>query len=113
MITTMTRGDRKPDATITLSDARNDANFSTLALDKITVIGERNGSVVFSGHPASIAPSQDGKSAVIVRPWQVGDTDVSGRMYITVVVQWPDGTEQTFPNDSPLSLDIRRKPGDD
>lgn len=113
MITTLTRGDRKPAAYITLSDARADANFTNLAVDKITVIGERNGSIVFSGHPDTIEPSQDGKSAVIVRSWQVGDTDVAGRMYITVQVEWPDGAVQTFPNDSPLSLDIRRAPGDD
>lgn len=112
MTTTMTRGDLKPDAVITISDARSDADFSTLTPQEVLVIGEMAGVEVINAHPTAVTAAADGKSAEVRYAWATGDTDVVGRMWLRVVVTWPDGDPQTFPKGTPLYLDIRRAPGD-
>lgn len=108
----MTRGDRKPALTITLSDARSNANFAAITAADVTVIGEMDGAVVFSGTPDLFTPAADGKSATIRREWAIGDTAVAGRLWVTVVVEWPTDVPQSFPDDGPLRIDIIRAPGD-
>ena len=111
-MTTITRGDLKPDLEIIIGDDAAQADFSAVTAGMCTVTGELDGAVVFSGPPASVSPSPDGKELTLVRPWVAGDTDSTGRMWITVQVLWPDGDPQTFPEDSALLLQIRRAPGD-
>lgn len=108
---TLTRGDRTPTPVITIGDERDDADFSSLTTDDVWFRAEMNGVLVINGHPDSIEPSVDNKSLTVTREWQDTETDVSGRMYIWVTVDWPTGP-QTFP-ESPLILDIRRAAGDD
>jgi hypothetical protein len=109
---TLTRGDLKPDAVITISDARDDADFSGLDVGQCMIIGEMDGEVVFGDPPDSVVPAGDGKSALVTRAWKTGDTDESGRMYVWVLVTWGATAPQHFPQDTPLIVDIRRAPGD-
>lgn len=110
--TTLARGDRKPDAVITISDTRADADFTSLTTGTCWVVAEQDGAIVFRAHPDSVAVNADSKTAQIRRAWGEGETNNVGRMYIWVEVEWPDGTVQHFPKGTPLVVDIRRKPGD-
>ena len=108
----ITRGDLRPDLEVVIGDDANDVNFSGLTVDDVTVFCEMDGLIVASGHPDTITPQAANKELLVVREWVDGETDTAGRMYITVEVKWSDGDPQTFPDDTPLMLHIRRKAGD-
>lgn len=112
MIPTITRGDIKPALTITISDARDTANFGAVAKSAVRVVGEMDGIVVFNDEPDEYTPSPDGKSATLKREWRTADTDEAGRMWVSVIVTWPTASPQTFPDDGPIRIDIGRAPGD-
>lgn len=111
-MSSMTRGDLKPDLEITISDGDGVADFSGLDVGDCTVICEINGVVVVEDPPTSVTPAQDGQSAVVVRQWVAGETDEVGRMWCVVEVDWGTDKPQTFPQDSALRLDIGRASGD-
>lgn len=108
----ITRGDRKPPLEITIADADEAATFSSLSASACLIQGELDGVVVINAQPDSYTPAPDNKSAVLRREWGVGETDVEGRLWLSVEVTWPDGRKQTFPGGSRLYIDIRRAPGD-
>lgn len=109
---TMTRGDLKPDLEVTLGDAAGVANFSVVTAGQVTVLGVMNGTVVVDDVVDSVTPSVDGKTLKVVRAWEVAEVDASGRMWVCFRVDWPGAKPQTFPEDSPLILYVRRAPGD-
>jgi hypothetical protein len=109
-VATITQGDRKPDAIITIGDARLDADFSSLTTETCWVVCEQDGDVLFRDHPDSVVPATDGKTAVIRRAWKADDTLSVGRLYIWVEVEWAADVPQHFPS-SPLRVDVRRAPG--
>lgn len=104
---TITAGDLKPDLEITLADARADANFSLVDAADCHIYGVVNGILKVDDVATSITVAPDNKSAVVKREWVAGETDTTGRMWISVEVTWTDGDTQTFPEDTPLRLDIR------
>lgn len=108
----MTRGDVKPDLQINLTDASGTANFIGITASQVRVIGELGGSVLFDSEPTEVTPSGDGTSMIVRRVWAPEDTDEVGILWVTVVVDWPSDKAQSFPEEGPLRLDIRRAPGD-
>lgn len=108
----MKRGDLKPDLEITISDNRDAADFSVLTASACRIIGEMDGAVVVDDLADTISVATGNKSAIVKRAWEVGETDIAGRLWFTVVVTWPDGDPQTFPRHGALPLDIGRFPGD-
>lgn len=106
------RGDLKPALRVLISDARSTANFAAITADQVLVVGEMNGAVIFSTPPTEYIPADDGKSATVVREWGDGDTDVSGRLWVSIIVMWAGTSPQTFPNDGPLRIDVTRAAGD-
>lgn len=109
---TMTRGDLKPDLEATLGDARGVANFSAVDPDMVTVVVVLNGAVIVEDVVDDAIPSPDGKTVVVTREWQDGETAESGRMWVCFRINWPGAAPQTFPEDSPLIMNIRPAPGD-
>lgn len=108
-IPTLTRGDTDPPLTLTIGDSRADADFTGLGPSDMIVHVEQKNLVLVEGNATLVEPSQDGKSCVVQRQWQDGETDTVGRCWVSVyVVPW----DQTFPDDGPLRLDIARAPGD-
>lgn len=101
-----------PDMLITISDAREGADFSVLTAADCTVIGEMDGAVVFERPASALTPAEDNKSAEVRAPWQATDTDTAGRMWVSVRVTWPGSLPQTFPRNAPLAVDIVRAAGD-
>lgn len=108
----MTRGSLKPDLQVTIGDDSDTADFSTLTVADIRIVAEQNGLTVVDGPITLLDVSTDGHEATVSRAWQDGETDLQGRMWISVVVAWESGKEQWFPADGPLRLDINRAPGD-
>ena len=103
----------KPDLVVTLKDARVGLDFGALTADRVNFIIEQDGRLVGTGPAYSIEPIMDGTRAIVKRAWQAGETDVAGRMWITVVVDWSPGADpQSFPADGPMRLDVLRQPGD-
>lgn len=109
---TMVRGSRKPDLEIVCADAAGEADFNAITLADVSVRAEMDGLLLFDGPATAYVPAADGKSAVVRRVWAAEDTDLVGRMWIAVVIQWGTGYAQLFPSDGPLRLDIVRAPGD-
>lgn len=105
----MVRGDRTPDILITISDARSEADFSTLQAQDVVVKVEQNGALIVDDQCDSIVVSEDNHSADVRRAWADGETDAIGRCWVSVyVVPW----DQTFPDDGPLRFDVGRAAGD-
>lgn len=109
---TMTRGDLEPTLEVEVGDEEGVADFSTLSADDVTVRAQLGDNLVVDDKVDAIIPSVDGKTARVLRNWVAGETDLPGRMWITIVVAWPGGKPQHFPEDTPLLLNIRRAPGD-
>lgn len=107
----MTQGDLHPPIQIDLSDADSDVDFGQLDNSDYTIIAEKAGNILFTEHPDSKTVAQDGKSVTLLREWGEGETSDVGRIYVRVVVMWPDGRPQTFPAGAPLYLDVRRAAG--
>lgn len=108
----LVRGDVMPDMLITISDAREDADFSVLTAGDCIVVGEMDGTVVFEKPATVIDVAADNNSAVVRRPWDAEDTDVDGILWVRVRVNWPGNKQQTFPRGAPLRVDIVRAAGD-
>lgn len=106
---TLVRGDTQPALSMTISDAREEADFSTITAGDVVIQIEQGGTLIVDGPCDTIKPAADNKSAIVSRAWAAGDTDIAGRCWVTAVVT-PWG--QTFPDDGPLRLDITRRPGD-
>lgn len=111
-IPTMTRGDTQPDLAVTISDTRASADFSVLVASDCRIQVERDGILIVDSPATAITIAADNKSAIVSRPWGVGETDIAGRLWVQVEVNWPGAKPQTFPDDGPLRLDIGRAPGD-
>lgn len=112
-VSVIARGDLKPRLEITIGDAAGIADFGAITAADVRIVAEQDGVVIVDSAPNSITPSTDGHSATVIRQWQAGETDAIGRMWISVVVKWPDAAyPQTFPDDGPLRLDVRRNAGD-
>lgn len=108
-IPTLTRGDTSPALTMTIGDARQDADFSTLTAADVKVQATLDGVLKIDSPVTSFTPAADTKSATIRRAWGSTDTDTAGHMWIRVyVVPW----KQHFPDDGALRLDIEPAPGD-
>lgn len=90
----MFTGDRKPDLVITLSDGDPDGWVDIGDALSIRIIGRRTTEIVFDRSPTSSTVVDT--TSVLTMEWQVGDTDVPGRMQIEVEVAWPGGKLQTF-----------------
>lgn len=110
---TMTRGDLEPPVEIEIGDEQGIADFSDLAPADVRVVAVQGSLEVVNDAVTSVVPSADGKTARVLRTWASGETDDWGRMWITVVVDWPGGRPQHYPEDTPLLLNIRKAPGDD
>lgn len=106
----ITRGDMAPDLELRIADSRSDANFGTLTPADVRFTVEQNGFLIVDDEPATaVVPDPGNKSAIVRRAWGAGETDTSGRCWVTVrVVPW----DQTFPDEGPLRLDIARQLGD-
>lgn len=109
---TMTRGDLKPDLDVVLGDESNLADFSAVNAGMVRVLGVMNGEVVLDDDVDTVIPSGDGKTLRVIRAWTAGEVDESGRMWVCFKVAWPTGKPQTFPEDTPLIMNIRPAPGD-
>lgn len=103
----MIRGDLKPDLMIEVADARSDADFTNLTSGDCRVVCVINKEIIVDDQVDSIAIADDGKSAIISRAWEPGETDTAGKMYIRAVIEWPGGKPQSFPEDAFLVLPIR------
>ncbi len=106
------RGDLKPDIVMTISDARQDADFSILTASDVRIVGEMEDAVIFDSTVDSITPAQDNKSAILRRAWATGDTDEAGVLWVRAIVSWPGAKPQSFPRTGPLRIDIGRSAGD-
>lgn len=109
---TMTRGDLKPDLTVDIGDALGIADFSAIDETMVQVSVVQGTVALVLAQPTAFTPSDDGKTARVVRAWEAGETDAVGRCWVNVIVAWPAGKPQHFPEDTPLRLDIRPAPGD-
>lgn len=109
---TITRGDLQPDLAVMVGDDEGFADFTTITPADCIVLGEMNDVLVVNDQPTTCEASLDGKTMLVVREWVAGETDLAGRMHVTVRVLWPGGEPQTFPDDTPLILNIRRRAGD-
>lgn len=109
---TMTRGDMKPDLVVDIGDALGFADFSALVPDQVRISVVQGTVALVLDNVDSITPSGDGKTARVVRAWQAGETDAKGRCWVSVIVDWPTGEPQHFPEDTPLRMYIRPAPGD-
>lgn len=94
---TIKRGDLLPALTITLTDGV-DANGDPVPVDltpatTVRVIGFLDNSLLFNRGVTGNA------QGVVTMPWQAGDTDVAGDIYLEVEVTWPGSLPQTFPPD--------------
>jgi hypothetical protein len=108
-VPTIVRGDTQPGLGVTISDARETADFSTLTPADVRIKVEQGGEVIVDAVADTIVPAGDNKSAVVRRAWGPADTAEAGRCWVTVyVVPW----DQTFPADGPMRIDITRAPGD-
>lgn len=103
----MVRGDLKPDLMIQVADARSDADFSNLTAANCRVVCVMNGRTVVDDTVDTITIAADGKSAILSRAWELGETDTAGKMYIRAVIEWPGSKPQSFPDDTFLVLPIR------
>lgn len=82
------RNDLKPDLVVTLTDGGTPINLTTAT--SVRVIGVKSGATLFNR-------TTTGTSAgVVTMPWEVGDTDEAGRIYVEVEVTWPGNKPQTF-----------------
>jgi hypothetical protein len=104
----MTQGDLNPPLEVTLGDAAGLANFSAVTASMVTIIGVMNGGIVVADTADEVIASDDGKSMVVRRAWVEGDTDTPGRMWLQFVVNWTGSKPQSFPEDTPLRINIRR-----
>jgi len=109
---TIKRGDRKPDLEIIIGDDDAEADFTDVTVGMVRVLGELDGVLVVDGTPSLVVPSQDGKELTVTYPWGVGETDVAGRMWLSVEVEWAVDNTQTFPEEGALLFGIERAPGD-
>lgn len=112
-IPSIVRGDRAPDMLITISDERDDADFSTLTAADCTIVGEMDDVILFERQAADLEVAPDSKSAVVRASWLPDDVDTAGRLWVQVRVNWSGSLPQTFPRGSALPVDIRRAAGDD
>lgn len=111
-IPTITRGNLEPPLAMTISDARADADFSTITASACRFTVEQGGVLIIDDVATSVTPAADGKSAVVRRAWGIGETDIVGRCWVTCNVAWTASREQTFPDEGPLRLDIVPAAGD-
>jgi hypothetical protein len=109
---TMTRGDLKPDLEVIIGDASDDADFSALDESMVTVSCVQGSLAVVLDQPTLIESLDGGARLRVVREWGDGETDVAGRIWVTISVAWPGTKPQHFPEDTPLLLNIRKAPGD-
>lgn len=108
-IPTRVRGDSSPPLSITISDNRDDADFSTVDASDVMILIEHEGLTVVNAQATSITPSPDNKSAQVVRNWSDGELAEVGRYWVSVyITTW----DQTFPGSGPLRLDVVRAAGD-
>lgn len=91
------KGDLEPPLQATLTHNGLPVNLSTAT--SVTVIGTRNGVQVFS---RTTAGATDG---ALTMPWQAGDTDTRGRIFIKVDVIWPGNRPQTFEADDVVDVE--------
>jgi hypothetical protein len=62
-----------------------------------TVIGSRNGDLVFEDTAANFTPGATPQSGVVTHTWEPGETDILGSMDVDAIGIWPGGRPQTFP----------------
>lgn len=94
-------GDRKPAATVTLTDLgeplgvlEDAASVRFVARDALDVVVDDDD------------PEVDTGAGTVTHSWLAGETDLPGRLWIRVQVVWDDGLEQTFPPYGDLVWDI-------
>lgn len=112
MTTPIKRGDLEPPLEVTLSDKRDEVDFTTVTTGMVTVHLWLNEAEIVNGPPTSVLSQDAGKGLIVKRAWQSGETDDSGRAYGYCVVAWPGGRQQSFPADGYFILEIRKDPGD-
>lgn len=108
-MTTLKRGDTKPDLTITLRDGDTPINLTTATAVKVIAKRERVGGgtdPVFNR-----AATSANSSGVVTMLWQTADTATPGTLLIEVEVTWPGPYTQTFPADGYLRVTITRDLG--
>jgi hypothetical protein len=81
-------GDLLPDLTITCLDGDTGVDLTTA--DDVLVVAAQNGVQLFN---RSVVGGVDG---VVTVPWQSGDTDTAGSIFVEVRVIWSGGKPQTF-----------------
>lgn len=111
-IRTLVRGSTEPDLEITITDSRQNADFTGLTAGACRVLVEQDGVLIVDDTADDVDVAPDGKSAVVKRAWGFGETDVAGRCWVSVEVEWAPDRTQTFPDEGPLRLDIGRAPAD-
>jgi hypothetical protein len=62
-----------------------------------TVVGSRNGDLVFEDTDAEFIPGANPQTGVVRHAWETGETDLLGSMDIEARAIWPSNRPQTFP----------------
>ena len=87
------QGDLEPPLDLEVSGSSGDLND----VDSWTVIGSRNGEVVFEDTAADFTIGATPQSGVVRHVWVAGETDDLGSMDIETKAIWPGNRPQTFP----------------
>lgn len=98
----MSRGDRLPNLVATLT-GRDEVSGVVGPVDlttatSITVKGVQNGDLVID---RVVTGNANGE---VTLAWEAGDTDRVGYLYLRFVVLWPNGKEQTFPEEGAVRV---------
>lgn len=87
------QGDLEPPLDLLVSGSSGDLS----GVSSWTVVGSRNGDVVFEDTDADFTAGATPMSGVVHHAWEAGETDELGSMDVEARAIWPGNRPQTFP----------------
>lgn len=99
------QGDLEPPLELLVGGSAGDLN----TVESWTVIGSRNGELVFEDNDADFTPGATPQSGVVKHAWIAGETDELGSMDVDTIGFWPGDRPQTFPPRNHCRVVISKK----